>query len=230
MKAHQKEDSRCVGILRAIKKYKWENIKELVLIEGLTKEQANYWEKHYIAIFDSFHNGYNLTSGGDSYEISQITRDRMVATQNRPEVKANNAARMMGNTYGLGNTNAKGKRTPEQIENIKIGTEQGRRRAFIANGRGWKHTPEFSARMMGNTYGLGYKHTDELRAGMMGNQRAKGKRSAEARANIKAGQNSPEVRAKNSAMNTGQNNPMSATNRRRRFIAKCFDGGVYNWY
>ena len=31
-----------------------------------------------------------------------------------------------------GNTNAKGKRTPKQIENIRIGTEQGRRRKFIA--------------------------------------------------------------------------------------------------
>ena len=105
MKKHQQEDSGCPAISRAIKKYKWENIKRFVLIEGLTQGQANYWEQHYIFIFDSFHNGMNLTSGGDNCEVSQITKDRISATLSakgdnyhtkRLDVRAKNSAANMG--------------------------------------------------------------------------------------------------------------------------------------
>ena len=156
MKEHQKEDSGCTAIARAIQKYGWENIEEFVLIEGLTKEQANYWEKHYISIFDCFVNGYNLTSGGDNYEFSQITKDKMSASQ-----------KALGDNHPM--------KTPEARERVSV-------------------------QMKGNTYGKG----------------------------VKMPPRTDEHRAKNSAAKTGQNNPMSATNRRRRFIAKCFDGGVFD--
>ena len=81
-KDHQKKGSGCRYIRDAIQKYGWENMKQFVLIEGLTAEQANYWEEHYIFIFDcQAPNGMNLTSGGDNFEHCQITRDRISATQ-----------------------------------------------------------------------------------------------------------------------------------------------------
>ena len=74
MGKHQKEDSGCPAIRDAIKKYGWENIKQFRLMEGLSLEAANFWEKHYINIFDSFANGYNLTTGGENWKHSQVSK------------------------------------------------------------------------------------------------------------------------------------------------------------
>jgi group I intron endonuclease len=42
------------------------------------KEELNDWEKYYIEILDTFNtpNGYNHTSGGDVFEVSDITRKK----------------------------------------------------------------------------------------------------------------------------------------------------------
>ena len=188
MKRHQKEDSGCIGISRAIQKYKWENIKEFVLIEGLSKEQADYWEKHYISIFDSFHNGYNLTAGGDGgatmtgRKHTEKTKAKQSASGKRmwqdPEYKANRAA-----AYERPEVKAK-------MSTKKMGDNNPSKRLEVR--------AKNSAAAMGNKNALGYKHTDEFRA----------------------------VR---SAAYTGQNNPMSIPNRRRRFIAKCFDNKIFLW-
>ena len=188
MKRHQKEDSNCIAIARAIKKYKWENIKRIVLIEGLTKEQANYWEKHYIAIFDSFHNGYNLTTGGGSYEVSQISRDRMVASQNRPEVKAKKSARAHKNwqdpefranhSAAMNKPEFKAKKSevmkalhasPEFKAKHKasVNTPEVKAKQSEATTKLWEdpvYRADKSAVMLGNTYAAGYKHTDQYKA------------------------------------------------------------------
>ena len=50
----------------AIKKYGWDNIKHIILENGLSKEQAEEKEKYYIKKYDSLshRNGYNIESGG----------------------------------------------------------------------------------------------------------------------------------------------------------------------
>ena len=52
---------------RAVRKYGWENIKHEVLKQGLSKEEAKYWERRYIAKYKSNNPkyGYNQTPGGD---------------------------------------------------------------------------------------------------------------------------------------------------------------------
>ena len=52
---------------RAVRKYGWENIKHEVLKQGLSKEEAKYWERRYIAQYKSNNPkyGYNQTPGGD---------------------------------------------------------------------------------------------------------------------------------------------------------------------
>ena len=52
MYQHQKEGSKCPAIRNAIQKHGWENIKHFILMEDLSLEEANYWEEHYISIFD----------------------------------------------------------------------------------------------------------------------------------------------------------------------------------
>ena len=78
MEQHQSKDSNCRYLRRAIKKYKWENIKQHILLKGLSLEQANHWEQHYISIFDcQAPNGYNLKDGGSYGSHSQISKDRI---------------------------------------------------------------------------------------------------------------------------------------------------------
>ncbi len=68
---------------RAIKKYGWNNFQHEVLLtfECETKEELvfwlNQWEVYYIEKFDSFYNGYNATTGGDSYVIDDESFDDM---------------------------------------------------------------------------------------------------------------------------------------------------------
>lgn len=51
-------------VARAIKKYGWENVKHIILADGLTKEEAEAEEIRLIAENDSINNGYNISIGG----------------------------------------------------------------------------------------------------------------------------------------------------------------------
>lgn len=63
----------------AIQKYGWNNFKHIILKENLNLEQANYWEKYYIKLYNSNNSkyGYNLNSGGRNFKISQQTKIKM---------------------------------------------------------------------------------------------------------------------------------------------------------
>lgn len=51
----------------AIKKYGWKNFKHEIIENNLSSlELANEREKYWISIYDSYHNGYNSTVGGDA--------------------------------------------------------------------------------------------------------------------------------------------------------------------
>ena len=60
--------SHSVFVNNAIKKYGWENVKKVVLYDGLTREQAMQKEIELIEWFDSTNRefGYNLSTGGES--------------------------------------------------------------------------------------------------------------------------------------------------------------------
>lgn len=68
---------------RAIKKYGWENFSHEIIgvVEADTKEQLikdlDEWEKYYIWKYDSFHNGYNSTTGGGNGSPCEETRQKM---------------------------------------------------------------------------------------------------------------------------------------------------------
>lgn len=50
----------------AIQKYGWDNIKHEILIDNLTKEDADYYEQYYITLYKTNNNlyGYNVAPGG----------------------------------------------------------------------------------------------------------------------------------------------------------------------
>lgn len=51
---------------RAIKKYGWENVEHNIIVEGVSKEEAEQLEQKYIAEYNTFANGYNSTIGGNT--------------------------------------------------------------------------------------------------------------------------------------------------------------------
>lgn len=55
-------------IHRAMRKYGRENF-YLEILEECNREDLNSREKYWIAYYDSFHNGYNSTEGGDFEEV-----------------------------------------------------------------------------------------------------------------------------------------------------------------
>lgn len=59
----------CLYLWNAIQKYGWENVEHIILLEGLTAEEANIWEQKYIKDFCSNKRefGYNLTIGGEGH-------------------------------------------------------------------------------------------------------------------------------------------------------------------
>lgn len=48
----------------AIQKYGFDNFTVKILKDNLSQQEADYWEKYYIAYYDSIVNGYNIQSGG----------------------------------------------------------------------------------------------------------------------------------------------------------------------
>lgn len=77
----------------AVNKYKWQNIRHEILLTGLSKEQAEHWERFFVALFrtESPKYGYNCDSGGGlGKEISLETRLKISNTLRgrRPSDKA----------------------------------------------------------------------------------------------------------------------------------------------
>jgi len=53
-------------IANAIKRYGWENVKHNIIMDGLTKEQAERLEQYLIAELKTIPNGYNTAKGGSA--------------------------------------------------------------------------------------------------------------------------------------------------------------------
>lgn len=64
----------------AINKYGWNNFEHIIFAENLGKESACHMERLLIALWDSFHNGYNCTMGGDGtlgYKHTEEAKQKM---------------------------------------------------------------------------------------------------------------------------------------------------------
>lgn len=93
---------------RAIRKYGWENIKHEILLTGLTKEKAEWWEKRMIKKYRSTNPkyGYNHGEGGvHPGKLSLNTRRKMMKVRMghlvSEETRRKLSKSMMGNTNGI---------------------------------------------------------------------------------------------------------------------------------
>ena len=63
-------------IARAINKYGWENVTHNIIIDGISKEQAETLERYLIAELKTIDHGYNTSTGGDcivAYYLNNYT-------------------------------------------------------------------------------------------------------------------------------------------------------------
>lgn len=63
-------------IARAINKYGWENVTHNIIIDGISKEQAETLERYLIAELKTIDHGYNTSTGGDcivAYYLNDYT-------------------------------------------------------------------------------------------------------------------------------------------------------------
>lgn len=60
-------------IANAINRYGWENIQHNIIVDGVTKEQAETLERYLIAELDTIKNGYNTTVGGENILTTYLT-------------------------------------------------------------------------------------------------------------------------------------------------------------
>ena len=59
-------------VARAINKYGWDNIEHNIVVDNVTKEQAETLERYLIAELHTIDNGYNVTIGGDSIRATYL--------------------------------------------------------------------------------------------------------------------------------------------------------------
>jgi hypothetical protein len=97
---HQRKGSECPAISRAIQKYgdgmKYEIIEENVPQEQLDEREI-YWINHFNSLAP---NGYNLTTGGQFYQVTQEVKDKMRETRNTLNIENNG---YLGSISKLGN-------------------------------------------------------------------------------------------------------------------------------
>lgn len=76
---------KCSYFYKAIQKYGWDGFEHIILKNNLTLEEANYWESYYISKCKSNNKnfGYNLTSGGEGYQVNEEARENMRLAQKK---------------------------------------------------------------------------------------------------------------------------------------------------
>lgn len=133
---YKPRESRETPFWRAIKKYGWDNIRHIVVAEGLTKNEACELEKNLIALFrtNDRRYGYNVCSGGDvpmydcSDEIREHMRESAFKKWKRPEyVESHTGENHWTHKKGysqksidaMKKANIGIKRTPKQIEFLR---------------------------------------------------------------------------------------------------------------
>ena len=57
----------CPHFYAAIQKYGWDSFEHKILKVNLSSEEANFWEKYYISLYESQNpnKGYNILPGGN---------------------------------------------------------------------------------------------------------------------------------------------------------------------
>lgn len=132
----------------ALRKYDGKNFKWEIIDKVDNIEKLNFLEEYYIKKFNSFKNGYNLTTGGDNYIRAEETKEK---------IKQAN----LGKTHNS--------ETIEKIRNGNIGKSvtnefRVKMKTVVSGRKHCKKTKEkISKSLIGNKRHLGKKHTEKTK-------------------------------------------------------------------
>ena len=110
---------------RALRKYGLENFVYCILEDNVLKENLNLKEIEWIEYYDSFYNGYNLTTGGDTNYIVSEEYRRKLSESRKGKSSWNKGIRM--------NEESK-KKLSESLKGRVISTETRKRMSESAKG------------------------------------------------------------------------------------------------
>lgn len=158
---------RCTLFWRAIQKYGWDNFQHLILLDNLTKDEANEKEKFFIAQYQSNNSnfGYNLTEGGDGIEGYKFSEEQ----------RKQQSIRMLGHEVSeetrekIGRANKvalKGRKLPEDVKCKISESLSGKNHPMYGKNQPRDAVEKMRKKQIGNTYHLGYKATEEQRKHM----------------------------------------------------------------
>lgn len=81
MKEHLREDSGCVKLKNALRKYPEHEVVATILRKDIPVKFIDYWENYYILEYDSIRNGYNIKYNDSpaiplDAEVPEVTVER----------------------------------------------------------------------------------------------------------------------------------------------------------
>ena len=124
---HKKDSERLdFKFYRAIRKYGWDNFKWAVIVEGIENiDSLNNLEKYWIKELDTFENGYNSTTGGEGYAVSEETKKKL-SESNKGEKNPNYGKQFSEKTKKKMSESQKGKYVSDETKQKISETLKGR--------------------------------------------------------------------------------------------------------
>ena len=110
-------------LYNAILKYGWNNIEHLTLKSNLIPDEADYFEKYYIKLYNSCDEnfGYNIETGGSLHkEVSQKTRKKLSQINLGKKLSEETKKKMSISRMGANNSNYGVKYSEERKKQMSI--------------------------------------------------------------------------------------------------------------
>ncbi len=199
----------------ALRKYGVDSFNWEVICICPNIDSLNEREQYYISYYNAIKDGYNLTTGGLNYIVSDESRKKMSKASLGRKVSTKTREKMR--EASLGRTFSKETREKLRQSNLgKIRTPETRKNISLAN-LGRKHTPESIEKMSGkNNHNYGKKHSEKTR---------------ERISKAKLGHSvSRETREKLSKANSGKNNPNHGKHPSEQTKKKIKESNIRTWY
>jgi len=186
---HKNSKTQCTAFANAIKKYTWEAFTHEILEEGLTLDEANFWEDFYINEHNTLYpHGYNLITGGKNRVPTKESRLRMsVAHKGKPFTEMDSHNLAMARKARKPHHSEETKQKIAESNRGQKRSEETRRNIGLSK-KGCKLSEERKVKLalsrvgMPPTFGmLGKKHSEETKQRMSAAQKARPPISEETR-------------------------------------------------
>lgn len=179
---HRKPSNKCVVLRRALLRHGTNNFTIEVLQDMIPLSQLSAAEKKWIAVHDTFHNGYNCNEGGQGGNLlsDPVVKAKHIASHNTEEYKAGQSER---SKKAWAKPGAKERRTKNTIEKHAERDFKERHRSGIV--KSWivrKKTGNTGQKKMSATMKAKWKD-DDFRSKHVGKKHSEERKNA-----MKAGQ------------------------------------------